>query len=74
MKMREGSSVIVSEHELTILRPFSLRSISILAGEIRSLCHLPSAFAIRHCLASFGHLARMKLDTRSIERLSSEPE
>jgi hypothetical protein len=38
MKMREGSSVIVSEHELTIVRPFSLRSISILAGEIRSLC------------------------------------
>jgi hypothetical protein len=37
MKTREGNSVIVSEHELAILRLFSLRSIFILAGEIRSL-------------------------------------
>jgi hypothetical protein len=35
---------------------------------------LPSTFAIRHCLASFVRLAGMKLDTRSIERLSFEPE
>jgi hypothetical protein len=65
---------VVPDHELAILRPFSLRLISIPAGETRNSVRLPGAFAIHHCLASFGRLARMKLDTRLIARLSSESE
>jgi hypothetical protein len=43
-----GSSDIVSDHELAILGPFLLGSISILAGEIRSLsaCRAPSPSVI----------------------------
>jgi hypothetical protein len=73
MEMGEGSSVTVSDHEFAILRPFSFRSISILAGEIRSSCarlevHHP------HLLTELWPCLAEKLDTRLIARLSSKSE